>query len=228
MKRIIIASAMSLFLVSLSAVAFADTLVMRDGTRLQGTVVSIVARTITFRSNDGIARKYPANQIESLQFFSTDRTNGRGNGYGRNNNDNAPLNNGNGYATLEAAAGTEIMVRTVEVIDSRTAGVDQVFATLVEHDVTDASGRVLVPEGSSAQLVIRQMSAGNTTGSPEMTVDLQSITVGGRRYQISTTDLSRNSETGIGTNKRTAEAVGGGTVLGTIIGAIAGGGKGAA
>src|SRR5207244_7207406 len=33
---------------------------------------------------------------------------------------------------------------------------------------------------------------------------------------------------GLGKNKRTAEMVGGGAVLGTLIGAIAGGGKGAA
>src|SRR5689334_24812882 len=138
MKRIIIASAMSLFLVSLSAVAFADTLVMRDGTRLQGTVVSIVARTITFRSNDGIARKYPANQIEALQFFSPERMNGRGNGYGRNNNNNdnnSLSNNGSGNGSLEVAAGTEVMVRTVELIDSKTADVDQTFSTLVEQNV---------------------------------------------------------------------------------------------
>jgi len=230
MKRIIIASAMSLSLVSLAAVASADTLIMRDGTRVQGTVVGIVARTITFRSNDGVARKYPANQIESLQFFSPDRQNARRNGNGRNNdnnnNDSNPYNNG--YGSLEAPAGTEIVVRTVELIDSRTADVDQTFSTLVEQDVTDTSGRVIIPEGSSAQLVIRQVSSGSTTGSPEMILDLQSITIAGRRYQVSTVDLSRNSETGIGSNKRTAEAVGGGAALGTIIGAIAGGGKGAA
>jgi outer membrane lipoprotein SlyB len=61
-----------------------------------------------------------------------------------------------------------------------------------------------------------------------MVLDVQSITVDGRRYLVSTTDLTRESETGIGKNTRTAEAIGGGAALGTIIGAIAGGGKGAA
>lgn len=218
---------MSLCLVSLSAVAFADTLVMRDGTRVQGTVVGIAGRTITFRSNDGVARRYPVNQLESLQFFSADRANPRSNGYGRNNNDNDAYNN-NWYDSLQAPAGTEIVVRTVELIDSRSAGVDQTFSALVEHNVTDASGRVIIPERSSAQLIIRQMSSGGATGSPEMVLDLQSITVDGRRYRVSTVDLARDSDTGLGSNRRTAEAVGGGTVLGTIIGAIAGGGKGAA
>ena len=38
MRRIVIAAAMSLFLVSLAALASADTLVMRDGSRIEGTV----------------------------------------------------------------------------------------------------------------------------------------------------------------------------------------------
>jgi outer membrane lipoprotein SlyB len=37
-----------------------------------------------------------------------------------------------------------------------------------------------------------------------------------------------NDQRGIGANKRTAEMTGGGAVLGTVVGAIAGGGKGAA
>jgi hypothetical protein len=42
-----------------------------------------------------------------------------------------------------------------------------------------------------------------------MMLDIQAITVRGRRYLVSTTDLKEGSDTGIGKNKRTAEAVGG-------------------
>src|SRR4029077_5648236 len=59
-------------------------------------------------------------------------------------------------------------------------------------------------------------------------LDMQSMTVGGRRYLVSTTDVRADTRTGIGNNKRTAETVGGGALLGTIIGAMAGGSKGAA
>ncbi len=212
MKKIVIATAMSLFVVSLAAVSSADTLIMRDGTRVQGTVVSIAARTITFRHADGVSRRYPTSQVQSLEFLSAERANPRAVS-GRN---------------LEAPAGTELVVRTVETIDSRNSGAEQIFSGIVEQAVTNASGRVIVPDGSSAQLMIRQVSSGGKTGSPEMALDIQSLTVGGRRYLVSTTDMTLESGTGIGKNKRTAEAVGGGAVLGTIIGAIAGGGKGAA
>ena len=212
MKRIVIASAMSLCVVSLAAISSADTLIMRDGSRVQGTLVGFATRTITFRHADGVSRRYTTSQVEAVEFLSAERANPRA----------------VSSLDLEAPAGTELVVRTVETIDSRNSGADQAFSAIVEHGVTNAAGRVIVPEGSSAQLMIRQMSSGGATGSPEMALDVHSITVGGRRYLVSTADVTRESGTGIGKNKRTAEAIGGGAALGTIIGAIAGGAKGAA
>ena len=212
MRTIVIAAAMSLCLVSLSAVATADTLVLRDGTRVEGTVVSFAARTITFRHADGVSRRYHTSQVAAVEFLSAERVNTRA------------VNNLN----LEAPAGTELVVRTVETIDSRNAGSDQAFSAIVERAVTNASGSAIIPERSSAQLVIRQVSQGGKTGSPEIVLDIQSISVEGRRYLISTKDLVVDSDRGLGSNRRTAETVGGGAALGTIIGAIAGGGKGAA
>jgi hypothetical protein len=211
-KRFIIAIAMSLCLASLAANSSADTLIMRDGTRVEGTVVGIAGRTITFRHADGVSRRYPTSQIEALEFVSAERANPRAVGSHR----------------LEAPSGTELVVRTVETIDSRNGGADQTFSAIVEQDVTNASGRVIIPERSSAQLVIRQISSGGATGSPEMMLDIQSIAVDGRRYLVSTTDVTLDTGTGLGKNKRTAETVGAGAALGTVIGAIAGGGKGAA
>jgi hypothetical protein len=212
MKRFVIA-AMSLGALSLAgAVASADTLVLKDGTRVEGTVVGIAARTVTFKDANGISRRYPTTLVESLQFLSAERVNPRAVNSRR----------------LQAPAGAELVVRTVETIDSRTAGANQVFSGIVEQAVTEGSGQVIIPERSSAQLMIRQMSSGGATGSPEMVLDVQSITIAGRRYLVSTEDMVVESATGVGKNRRTAEAVGGGAALGGIIGAIAGGGKGAA
>lgn len=212
MRKIVIAAAMSLFVVSLAAISSADTLIMRDGTRVQGTVVGLAARTITFRHADGVSRRYFTSQVEALEFLSAERANPRAVSGRR----------------LEAPAGTELAVRTVETIDSRNAGADQTFTAVVEQEVTNDSGRVLIPGGSSAQLMIRQMSSGGATGSPEMVLDIQSITIDGRRHLVSTADVTLESGTGVGRNKRTAQTVGAGAALGTIIGAIAGGAKGAA
>jgi hypothetical protein len=147
-----------------------------------------------------------------LEFFSADRV-------------NPHAVNGR---RLQAPAGTELVVRTVETIDSRTAGANQVFSGIVEQAVTDGSGLVIIPGRSSVQLMIRQTSSGGATGSPEMVLDVQSITIAGRRYLVSTEDILLKSDTGVGKNRRTAKAVGGGAALGGSVGAIAGGGKGTA
>jgi len=211
MRRLAIAVAMILAVVSLAAIASADTLFMRDGTRVQGTVVGFVSGTIMFRHADGVLRRYPTSQVQGLEFISADRTNPRAMSGRR----------------LEAPAGTELVVRTVETIDSRNAGADQIFSAIVERDVTDGFPRVLIPENSSAQLMIRQVSSRGPTGSPEMAVDIQSITIEGRRYLVSTTDVPLESGTGLGKNKRTVETFGAGAALGTIVGAVAGGGAAA-
>ena len=203
MKKIGIAIAMCLVAGSVATVSSADILVMRDGTRVEGTVVGIAGRTITFRHADGASRRYSTSQVEALEFLSAERANP----------------NAVGSHRIEARAGTELVVRTVEMIDSRNSGADQVFSAIVEQDV-DSDGRVVVPAGSSAQLIIRQVSSGGATGSPEMTLDFQSMTIAGRRYAVSAAAaMLRSPEVGV--NRRTTETTGA-AVLGTIIGVNAG------
>lgn len=124
--------------------------------------------------------------------------------------------------------GTEIVVRTNEAISSQSAKENQAFAAQTDQNVMGGSNNVVIPKGSPVELVIRKVSSGGVTGSPDMMLDVQSITVGGQRYLVSTADLQQKSDTGIGANKRTAEAVGGGAALGAIVGAVVGKGKGAA
>ena len=208
MKSLIIAAAMTLCVVSFATVASADTLILRDGTRIQGTVTGIAGRTITFRHADGASRRYPTSQAASLEFFSADRAN--------------PLA---ASGRLDVPAGTELMVRTIETIDSRKAGADRPFSALVEQQVLDQSGRVLIPAGASAQLVIRQVSASGKTGRVETALDVQSLIIGGRRYLVSSSYSQDEDETGFDT-KRAADIVGSRAAVGTIVGALPGGGSG--
>jgi hypothetical protein len=128
---------------------------------------------------------------------------------------------------LTVPNGAELVIRTNESIDSQNARVGQTFAAVVDQDVTGSNGEVLIPKGSQASLILRDMSEGSTTGSSQLALDLNSLTIEGHRYSVSTEDLQQSSNRGIGKNKRTGEMVGGGAALGTLLGAIAGGGKGA-
>jgi membrane-bound inhibitor of C-type lysozyme len=140
---------------------------------------------------------------------------------------------GNGRSTRSITSatipsGTELSVRTNETIDSKTASVDQTFSAVIAADVLDSSGAVTIPKGSEAQLVIRSANGGSITSASDLVLDVDSVTVSGTRYLISTGDLQQQGGQGVGANKKTAIMVGGGAALGTLIGAIVGGGKGAA
>ena len=86
---------------------------------------------------------------------------------------------------------------------------------------------MVIPRGSNAQLVVRDISGGGAMGSANLALDLQTVS---ERPHVHGQYVGHRAieSAGIGKNKRTAEMVGGGAVLGTRCGAIAGGGKGAA
>ena len=124
--------------------------------------------------------------------------------------------------------GTEIVVRTNEAIHSTTANEGQSFSGTVQNAVLSADGETLIPKGSDVSLVVRRLSTGGTTGSPEVALGLDSINIQGQLYFVDSQTVERGNDQGIGKNRRTGKYVGGGAVLGTLLGAIAGGGKGAA
>jgi len=123
-------------------------------------------------------------------------------------------------------AGTEIAIRTSESIDARSPSDSRIYRGVVERDVRSNEGRVIIPSGSNAELILRDSTR------DEVVLDLESVDVRGRRYVVSTEDehvqASSSEKQGVGANRRTGKYVGGGAVIGSIIGAIAGGGKGAA
>lgn len=130
---------------------------------------------------------------------------------------------------LTVPAGVTIEVRNNEAIDSKTAQPNQIFSAVVTRDIEDNEGRVAIPRGSNANLIVRDADAqGRIQGQSELVLDIASLQVGRRTYRVETRDLVEKGKQGVGANKRTAEYTGGVAALGSIIGAIAGGGKGAA
>ena len=120
--------------------------------------------------------------------------------------------------------GTPITVRTNETIDLRDQSDGRIYTAVVDQDVRSRDGDVVIPRGANAELIVRNVAP------DDLALDIDSVTVNGRRYMVSTTDkpLTGREKEGVGKNERTAKYVGGGALLGTIIGAVAGGGKGAA
>jgi hypothetical protein len=121
------------------------------------------------------------------------------------------------------AAGTTIAVRTNDVIDARDTSNGRVYSGVVDRDVFDGDNRVAIPRGSDVELMVRDM------GHHQLALDLEAVVVNGRRYSVTSYDVTREGDEkdGVGLNRRTGKFVGGGALFGTILGAVAGGGKGA-
>jgi len=215
------------------------TLLMRDGTTLSGTVTATSPSEVTLTGDDNAAHTVPMTQVKSIEYDDAATAQAPSGQTGATAHRRAseavhehhyhPTQAEIHTKTYVLAAGTKVGVRTEDAINSATAVEGQTFAAEVTDEVLDANGDVVVPRGSNAQIVIRSASKGGRfRGASDLVLDLQSISVEGQQYNVSTTDLKESGKQGLGANKRTAEYSGGGAALGAIIGAIAGGGKGAA
>jgi len=121
--------------------------------------------------------------------------------------------------------GTFFSVRTIDNIDSTRNQTGDEFAATLDVPVV-VNNRVVIPRHSDARLRLVQASnAGRMSGRSELKVELVSVTADGRTYPMET---DYYEQAGPSRTTRTAETVGGGAVLGGIIGAIAGRGRGAA
>jgi hypothetical protein len=224
------------------------TVSLTDGTTFSGTVTSSSASAISLQSPTGESRTYPMSQVSSVQYAQAGAPLAQtespspapvqtapapGNAppppveYARNGAPAGPAQPVVEFRTIPA--GSTIAVRNNDTIDSQTAQVGQTYSGVIERAVVDADGRVAIPRGANATLVVRGANdQGKMQGRSELAVDVSSVAVGGRTYRLETSDFVEKGREGLGTNKRTGEFVGGGAALGGIIGAIAGGGKGAA
>ena len=121
--------------------------------------------------------------------------------------------------------GTQVTIRLIDPIDSeKNQTGDSFHATL--NAPLSSDGNEALPAGVEiVGHLVEVKSAGKFAGQSTVAMQLDSVSSGGRTYNLQT-DIYR--KTGSSRGKNTAEKVGGGAVIGTIIGAIAGGGKGAA
>ena len=126
---------------------------------------------------------------------------------------------------VELPAGTNIVVRMIDGVDSEVNHVGQTFAASLDEPVM-IGGESVIPRGADVVVkLVDSKESGKFTGRAELTLDLVSIKVNGRMVDINTQSVSRESSS---RGERTAKVAGGTAAVGAIIGAIAGGGKGAA
>jgi hypothetical protein len=103
-------------------------------------------------------------------------------------------------------AGTQIQVRPDSQIEVSRWDRGRIYTGQVARDVVARDGDVAIPRGSNVELIVRQI------GPERMAIDLESVTVNGRRYVLDST----------GPRFHTEEYENGGGLVGAIVGAVSG------
>ncbi len=244
-------------LFSVIALANADIIVLHDGVSYSGQFTAPAGSKLSFTDNQGIHYSLPISDVQSLVFSNTADTitlrNGRtysgelngvdvlsfegsgGIGYKFPLRDvsslvltgSAPDPVAHHIPSLVIPQGTEIVVLTSNSIDSGSKSSGQLYPATIQRGVIDSSGRVAIPAGTHAKLVVSNIRGGGAVRSPELVLDLYSVEIRGEQYRVDTSSVTENNKSGLGLNRRTAEWTGGGAGIGALLGAVFGGGQGA-
>jgi hypothetical protein len=229
----------------------ADTLVMRNGSRVEGSYLGGDNRNIRFAVGDRV-NTYNLNEVTALEFTGNSANNGAppppvsgdpvpamppqttyappqppvATGPAMANRGDAnPVAQLPGNVGLQIPAGTEITIRLIDPVDSQTDRLGQTYRASLDQPVV-VNGQTVIPRGADAvATLIDAQKSGKIQGRTSLTLDLKNVTVNGRQYDITTTGVSQESSS---RGARSAKVIGGTAAVGAIIGAIAGGGRGAA
>jgi len=225
------------------ALAFADTLELKNGSVIKGTFIGGSEAQLSFRVGSTV-QHYAVSDIVSLKFDSDGGRAASNNGFAPRPEPNyaptpAPAPN---YAPTPAPApvrasvpapgdrisvpmGTRLTVRTVDAIDSDRNHVGDKFAATLDQPLY-VNDVLVVPKGADVYGRLEEAKeAGHLAGKAQLRLSLTGIVVNGQTYALSTGDYELSGKS---RSANTAAKVGGGAAVGAIIGAIAGGGKGAA
>lgn len=137
---------------------------------------------------------------------------------------NAPSLAAQGGKTITVPAGTRILIRMVDSIDSSKQNAGYRFTASLETNL-QVDGVTVAPRGATVYgRLASAQSAGRMKGSSQLTLELTDLVIKGTAYPLLT---STYEVKGQGEGSKTAKKVIGGAGLGALIGGIAGGGKGA-
>jgi uncharacterized protein YcfJ len=119
--------------------------------------------------------------------------------------------------------GTEIAVRTIDRINSKTADLHREYAATLDDPVI-VDGVTVVSSQTSAVLRVVEMERSGFKRRASLSLTLIAVIVNGRRVEVSTDKVDSKSGSQA---KKTAAGAAIGAGAGAAIGAIAGGGLGA-
>jgi hypothetical protein len=238
MKKLTQLTAVVVVLVLAAAPAFADSLLLKTGTRVTGYFEGGTARVVKFRGADGVVKDYDILQVQEIRFGDTtvpantpattlNPTN-QGTPQLRSPADRPPANPQSIAAAGTAytvPTGTKVTIMTVDSINSETTKAGSTFVAILDQPIIH-NGIEVAPKGADVRGRIANVNeAGRVAGAAELGLELTQVYVNGIPYAMVTSEYTEVGENRAG---QTVRRAGVGAAAGAVIGAIAGGGRGAA
>jgi hypothetical protein len=212
----------------LTGLGFADTLTLRDGRFLTGSYMGGDVRTVRFAVADRVDT-FRIEDISGITFEApappppppTAREERR-----EERREDRREERRDAAQGIELPAGTSLVVRMIDSVDSQRDTVGKIFHASLDEPVVDRNGNTVISRGADVVVkLVDDKQSGKIEGRTVLTLDLLSIVINGRTVEIDTQSITQQSAS---RGERSAKVIGGTAVVGAIIGAIAGGGKGAA
>lgn len=193
-----------------------DTLRLKDGSVIHGTLVSTDDQLVRFWGPGGVELALPAQSVLGVEFEEgTKGTVGTSTAPSPAEPSPAALVS---EAVVAIPAGTEVVVRLIDGIDSRRTAVGEVFRASLDDPIV-VGNQVVVQRSADAAIQIV-----HATGSKELFLKLHSLVINGKSHDV-VSSYAQVKKRGKGAKAATRAA--GLGAIGALIGGLAGGGKGA-
>lgn len=186
---------------------YADTLSLNDGQTIEGKFISRTDGAVLFEVG-GQQLSFPADNVKGVSMDMGGAA--------------TPAASAPPVAAAPAApakvtvpAGTRMMARTVDALDSKRHKEGHRFTARLEADLV-VDGTVVAPRGATIYgRLTSSKASGRAAGSSEMVMTFSDIMINNQLHPIATSDLKAVTEN---TAKRTAGTTARGALLGGLIG----------
>jgi len=195
--------------------SFADTLELRDGSIVEGKYMGGTQNSIRFQTG-GQTRTYSTADVLALTIDSPAAGAG------------APAQQpaAAAAAVVTVPAGTFVLVRMTQAVDSSRHSVGHRFTAVLEADLV-AGNQVAAQRGSNVYgRLTEAKQAGRVAGKSELTLELTGIMINNQIKPVVTSEVKAAASQGSG--RSTARRTAGGAVIGGAIGGSKGARRGAA
>jgi len=213
MRRFSLLFPMLVCVVAAGANLSADRVKLRSGKSVNGQFMSADLKIVRMLLDSGKVAEFKLEDITAVEFAP------------RKTPPPPPPDPAKAPAPVTIPTGTVLNALLTQAVDVDATQAGMTFKALLDDPVM-LGGKVVIPRNAAVVVQVAKVEqAGKFKGSDKISLKANTISFGGRKYDIVTNYVEQKGE---GEGKKSTRKIGGGAGLGAIVGGIAGGGQGAA